>query len=569
MTNQRPSTKKLHLLSIPAWLGLTLALALLTLTLPPLAWADGGITVNTTADEYDIGSNCSLREAIQSANTDSDFGGCTRSGTAPYTITVPAGVYTLTIVSTNEDDNANGDLDLRASMTIEGAGADQTIIQAGPDTVSGIDRVFHIPVSGLTVELSGLTIRHGNDDDGGGIFHWGDGTLTITNCAITDNEAASQAGGLCAAGGTVTINNSTISGNTSGTSGGGLAVPGGGGTLNVNNCTISGNTANNFGGGGIRHQDGILRVTSSTIYGNTANGHDGGGIRTTPAITPSIKNTIIASNTAGVSGPDCHGTINSGGYNLIQNAANCGGTVGTDITGQDPKLGPLANNGGGTETHALLTGSPAIDYVPVISCTISTDQRGVPRPQPPGRDCDVGAFEATPDLHLTKTVTPTGPIYPGTSITYTLTFSNTGAITATGVVITDAVPVGVINTSVVSSGVAITQRVGTRYVWDVADLAYGAGGVITITGVIRDPLPAGTFTNTAVITTTAVDDDTGNNSDSASVTVILPIGGHTGTVSPLALLWPPCPELAEGWIALVVAVATGAGVAALLKRRTA
>jgi uncharacterized repeat protein (TIGR01451 family) len=104
-----------------------------------------------------------------------------------------------------------------------------------------------------------------------------------------------------------------------------------------------------------------------------------------------------------------------------------------------------------------------------------------------------------PDLRLTKEVVPTTAA-PGDAITYTLTFSNAGPGTARGVVLTDTLPVSVTVTSVVSAGVMITDTGATpSYVWEVADLASGAGGVITITGVLSDPLPAGLITNVAEI----------------------------------------------------------------------
>jgi uncharacterized repeat protein (TIGR01451 family) len=128
-----------------------------------------------------------------------------------------------------------------------------------------------------------------------------------------------------------------------------------------------------------------------------------------------------------------------------------------------------------------------------------------------------------PDLVVTKSVTPTIAA-AGDSITYTITFTNTGTALASSVVITDIVPVEQVgNLSYVSSGVAITQVGGTPYVWEVADLATGQGGVITITGQLSTTLTAGTiFTNTAVITTTAVGDNLGNNSSEAGVTVVGP-----------------------------------------------
>ncbi len=125
-----------------------------------------------------------------------------------------------------------------------------------------------------------------------------------------------------------------------------------------------------------------------------------------------------------------------------------------------------------------------------------------------------------PDLSISKAVYP-ATAAPGDTITYTITFTNTGGALASGVVITDIVPVSVTNTSVISSGsVAITDTLATPpYVWEVADLASGASGVIIITGQLSATLATGTFTNTAVITTTAVDSDPGNNSDTAAITI--------------------------------------------------
>jgi len=237
--------------------------------------------------------------------------------------------------------------------------------------------------------------------------------------------------------------------------------------------------------------------------------------------TYTLANTIVANNGGG----DClkwgGAPFTSNGNNIVSDGTcNTLGLNGPgDLHNTNPNLGPLQNNGGDTETHALLSGSSAIDHVPVVSCTLSTDQRGVSRPQ--GIACDTGAFEYEPpkaDATIVKNVDPSIAA-PGDPITYTLTFSNAGGMLATGVVVTDIVPVSVTNTSVISTGAVITPISGIRYAWNVADLAPGTSGVITITGVLSDPLPVGTFTNTAIITTTAAESITTNNSSSAGVTV--------------------------------------------------
>jgi uncharacterized repeat protein (TIGR01451 family)/uncharacterized repeat protein (TIGR02543 family) len=134
---------------------------------------------------------------------------------------------------------------------------------------------------------------------------------------------------------------------------------------------------------------------------------------------------------------------------------------------------------------------------------------------------DVWSFTVTlptqADVSIIKGVAP-GAADPGESITYTLTFTNKGPGTATGVVITDSVPVSVTQTGVFSQGVAITP-ISSGYVWSVEDLSPGQVGTITITGVLSEPLPVGTFTNTASIATNTADTNPGNNQSSAEVTV--------------------------------------------------
>ena len=254
---------------------------------------------------------------------------------------------------------------------------------------------------GGTVTLNGSTVS-GNSSffDGGGLLN--EGSVVLNSSTVSGNSTSSfgDGGGINADRGTVVLNSSTVSGNSSG-SGGGIFKDFGG-SVSLSNSTVSGNTATAGGGIFIFGHIGTLTLNNSTVSDNTATA--GGGIFNDFS-TATLKNTIVANNTSG----DCSGTITSAGHNLIEDTSGCtivGDTTG-NITGSDPLLGPLADNGGPTLTHALLPGSPAIDAVPGADCTLATDQRGVARPQGPA--CDIGAFE----LEVIQVVQVTIDIKPG------------------------------------------------------------------------------------------------------------------------------------------------------------
>jgi hypothetical protein len=273
------------------------------------------------------------------------------------------------------------------------------------------------------VEISGLTIANGLVFDvGGGIFNAG--TLTITNSTLSGNSAGG--GGGIFSSGTLTINSSTLSGNSasfntrfgsgggisssgtptinssalSGNSANGFGSSGGGisssGTLTINSSTLSGNSANVFNatGGGI-YNTGALSVTSSTLSGNSAGG--GGGIFiSTSATVTALRNTILAGNTA-PGGPDVSGPLNSQGHNLIGDGTRGSGFDPTDLVGTstapiDPMLGPLADNGGPTQTMALLPGSPAVGAGDPTDAP-QFDQRGPGFARIVNGMIDIGAFE--------------------------------------------------------------------------------------------------------------------------------------------------------------------------------
>ena len=276
--------------------------------------------------------------------------------------------------------------------------------------------IFNDGTNGLATVMvtNSILSRNWGGTGGGGIFNDGTNglaTLIVTNSTLSGN-AAENGGGIYNPGGTVTVNNSTLSGNVS-AYGGGIYNPGG--MVTVNNSTLSGNGAN-YNGGGIYNNGGTLTVNNSTLFGNRV-WVSGGGISSVgdEYTFTTISNTIVSrnfvmntANTDDVSLDDSNSTdsFTSGGHNLI-------GTIGTGITAFTgtsdiintlPRLGPLADNGGATFTHAPLVDSPAID---TGTCSgLTTDQRGVARPQ--NGVCDIGAVEAR--LFLTLNVVGSGSV---------------------------------------------------------------------------------------------------------------------------------------------------------------
>lgn len=361
------------------------------------------VTVTTTTDAThspgcaDDGTTapCSLRDAIMYANN--------HAGT---TITVPAGTFILT----------GGGLTLTASTTLTGAGSASTIIAGG-----GSGSVLGL--SGSLMTISGVTIRDGNASGHGGGMNIS-ASASLTDIVVTSNHAAQAGGGIfIGPGASVTITNSTISSNTTDTDGGGIDNQG---VVTIISSTINGNTATGNGGG--LFQDGLdgsvtMTVTNSTVSGNTgggAGGLDVTGNGTTTIIQSTFSNTsstaselfttgavnvrnTILSGTCASSG----GTIVSQDYNLSSDGS-CGLNQLHDLPNTSAGIGALANNGGPTKTHALLAGSAAIDWIPNTGgchgVGLTTDQRGVARPQPDGGLCDIGAFEASPSNAVSFTV---------------------------------------------------------------------------------------------------------------------------------------------------------------------
>ncbi|MGB0561720.1 MAG: CHAT domain-containing protein [Spirulinaceae cyanobacterium] len=240
---------------------------------------------------------------------------------------------------------------------------------------------------------------------GGGI--WNGGTLSLTNSTVSGNTSNTrEGGGIFSNTGTVTLNSSTVSSNSSQNRGGGISIVNGA-TLTLVNSTVSGNTTN-ANGGGISSTNGDVTLTNSTIAFNTSNAY-GGGFYTQNTVTSAIANTIIANNTAAGFGNDIRADLSSSTVqnSLIPDTAGISGLtltngVNGNIIGQDPLLGPLQNNGGSTATHALLTGSPAINGGNNTLVSVTLDQAGNLRIS--DGTVDIGAYEV--QTETVTTVTP-------------------------------------------------------------------------------------------------------------------------------------------------------------------
>jgi hypothetical protein len=162
------------------------------------------------------------------------------------------------------------------------------------------------------------------------------------------------------------------------------------------NSTIAYNTSEAIGSGGVS-QNGEAQIRNSTITNNVAMNEEGGGIRNKGVLF--LGNTIVANNNAPLN-KDISGTINSYGNNLVRTRGGSVGYVASDLPdGTSANLGALQNNGGETDTRALMSNSPAIDAgndcitVPGCSGEFYYDQRGVGFPRKIGSAVDIGAFE--------------------------------------------------------------------------------------------------------------------------------------------------------------------------------
>jgi predicted outer membrane repeat protein len=370
------------------------------------------------------------------------------------TIEVAAGTYTEVNITVSK------------SLTIQGAGMNETIVQAHATEGSASNRVFTID-AGVVVMISDMTVRHGavtaNPAQGGGIYNVG--TLTLSKVKVCNNRATGTTGHAYGGGlyieGTMTIDQCIFADNLTqgGTDGSdGYRAYGGGIYVKLNQaanftrCAFSGNRA--IGGTGSNHNGygfggaicdavtsgdvAVITLINCTLSGNTANSRggaiygqqtftfkhctiannsapQGGGIFSTTSndnTGPILYHTLIADNTA-TFGPDINLRVQSRGYNLIETDANGtididgnGNTATGNIIGSDPMLTPLADFGGPTPTCALQDGSPALDQIPNGTNGLGTAPLNVDqrgRARPYNGNGDIGAYESSPTTPTVST----------------------------------------------------------------------------------------------------------------------------------------------------------------------
>ena len=286
-------------------------------------------------------------------------------------------------------------------LTLSGGWDETFTSQTGRSVIDGENarNGISVPYGDTDINLSRFVVQHASTGGSGGGISVVHGSMLIENSLIVDNYATAGGGGISVLSySTVTIRDSAIVGNTSPQWGGGVYSDYS--TLVIVNSTISGNHTDSGGGGIVKSGDvGSLKIYSSTISMNSANSNGGGILG---AFTIVLRNTILAGNSAQLLGPDCYLPAASeftGGYNLVGNTSGCDFIPTTgDLTNIDPKLGGLQDNGGATLTHALLTGSLAIDHSDLVGCRdqlgnpLVKDQRGEARQG----WCDIGAYEWQP-----------------------------------------------------------------------------------------------------------------------------------------------------------------------------
>ncbi|MDX1613499.1 MAG: choice-of-anchor Q domain-containing protein [Candidatus Promineifilaceae bacterium] len=354
---------------------------------------------------YSLSSASSLTDVDFVGNLATNFGGGLGSANSDLSLT------NVTFAS-NRANGSGGGMYAHSSTQIE---ATMVVFNANSAGVLGAG-VYN--TSNAQVALSQAEFSANSANYGAGLATNG-ASVTLTQAVLDGNTAvATQAGGMYNSSADVSLSQVVFSNNYAKTDGGAMfntnsspvltrvtfsgnsADSDGGAVYNqissspsFTNVTFSGNAAAAFGGG-LYHASGSPSILNSTFSDNSAGSvgalYIAGG-------SPLLNNVIVANSIGGDCVLGASGSLAAGSsHNLIEDtgsdACDLSDGIDNNIIGEDPNLGSLQDNGGAMNTHALLTGSPAIDAGDDAGCP-ATDQRGVARPQPAGGQCDLGAVE--------------------------------------------------------------------------------------------------------------------------------------------------------------------------------
>ena len=332
-----------------------------------------------------VNNFCSLSDAIRSANDNASVGGCTAGDSGPDYIAL-----TQDVEVTEASVPALGEGLPAITSQIYFLGFDYSITRNSAESF----RIFTLKFDGepVTLWIYNTIISGGSTteaDQPGGGFYVGDGTAAyLDSCTVSGNSADSGGGIFAEIGGRVGIRNSLVTQNTAAQSGAGLETDW---DAYIRNSTFSGNTLTDAAADtGIAinaTEEGDVFVELSTFSGNSSDSASSSTLKGiaggNPLIGVTVVDSIIANTVGG--GAACAGT-QPGTPDQLRNKDDdetCGG--GGNLTGLDPVL---ADNGGPTQTHALLESSNAVDHAG--DCGVLQDQRGFPRDP---NLCDSGAFE--------------------------------------------------------------------------------------------------------------------------------------------------------------------------------
>ncbi|MCA9940809.1 MAG: hypothetical protein KC418_19360 [Anaerolineales bacterium] len=372
-----------------------------------------------------------------SSNTTTNAGGGIYNRSGSVTLTGTAVTYNVSTVDADPGAGggiANHAIEGNATLTLTSADVSHNTIDGlgggGIDNTANTGRTATATISASTITYNTANGLDHTEGLGGGIqnsFFRGtsnaQANLTIDRSTISHNSAVD--GGGISSGidlptnliATLSLTNSTVSYNTTHPLTGFVLGDGGGvylvnGTATIANTTISHNEANGSGGptdfsgfgGGVMavglNAASSLTLINTTIANNTASSSGGGlaNLKFNVSANVNSRNTLVGDNSSpgNASCYNFQGTLTSQGNNL-EDHNTCQFTQGSDKVNTNPLLGQLKDNGGPTETHALLPGSGAINAGSNAACAVppinNLDQRGVARPQ--GAACDIGAYEAT------------------------------------------------------------------------------------------------------------------------------------------------------------------------------